>query len=206
MRVATKRSRKEKKQEDVLENAVERYAETRYDLERLKQECDDAAENLQKLSKRTVLDSLGSVSPFRDAFMQKLGTLVDFDVPAKDGFSLLLENAGSYVLLLQRVPMNGWLSIIPLNTRHDDIDSAMRVANVEIEHDLRRDREDWDDCPAGQANCPCKDNYSYTSKLKRIIKLHRYAVIALLHETAALHNAFLRNPESMCAKLKKDKK
>jgi len=210
---STKRSRKEKKKDkedhDILEEVVETYAQTRHDLERLTQECEDAAKNMQKLSRRTILDSMCHISPFRDAFLQKLGTLVDFDASPNGEISLLLESAGTYVLLLQRFPKDGGLSIIPLRAdKYDDIDSASRCANVDKEHDLRRVCDEWDECPryVGGSVCPCKDNYSYMAKLMRIIKVHRYAIIALMHEMTALYTMFLRNPESMYAKLKKHKK
>jgi hypothetical protein len=96
---------------------------------------------------------------------------------------------------------------------YDDIHHAGQSANVEHEHDLRVFQGDWDDCPCSShekdvvpSSCPCKVSQSYVASLMRMIKLHRYTVLALLHEISILTKAFMKDPESVHAKLKKHKK
>lgn len=184
------------------------------DAEILQSKREDTALALRSLSKTVILRNLGHISPFRDRFLQKLGTIVDFDPNTK---AIVLRRTWKDEIeifcVILGVNTNGEgaetpkLSVIVANTQNTPGPlnfAKLKADENTAEHAYFFENDEWcchvDDEDDYYCDC-CDDESTELYKLRDLFQKYGHTVIALIHELSRLHRAFDSDPQRMFDKI-----
>jgi len=205
-----KQKEEKKKAKDGHALTIATFVKAKADIARLEKESAEATANLSKSGKEVILANLDCISPFRDAFLHEIGTIVDFSLPAKDGdvHRMLLRGYDNQYMLVEHAP--GFPNDLALTELPQEEYDTVQDANEDMDPDEAHDftNGSWDECPCsdtdGDVNaCSCKVWYSDIRDCMNFVESHFHSVIALMHELVALHRKFMSNPEHTYAKITK---
>lgn len=183
---------------------LEKHAQLERDLEFLRSEQTKTTKELEDLAKRTIAENMGTISPFRDTFVQKLGTIVDFGE--------FLRGFGDVSMLVERGPVDDedydglyWIRYDSTNAdiivttadavKHDSIEDIAcdPVRNSYMRHVFSNNSKKWHNC--SDIECACHKENSDTRALQALVATFPWAIIALMHDMVRLYDAFIKDPK-----------
>lgn len=206
---AMKRSQADEDVDLSRRRLLEKHAQLERDLESLRSEQTKTTKELEELARRTIAENIGKISPFRDTFVQKLGTIVDFGHAVKGGrdVSVLVEryavaaeedddgyDDGYY--WLRHDSQNGDIIMTTVDIlMHESLQDIVDDLNLKnyARHVFIGERGRWTDCAA--VDCACRKEHSDTRKMQAFVKKFSWSIIALMHDMRRLYEAFFQDPK-----------
>jgi hypothetical protein len=183
------------------------YAQQEKDVAALIAKKEQTTAQVQRMAKEVIIENLGHISPFRDRFLAKLGTIVDFGVSHP---TILIESGDRddcffFIWVVTEDDVHDTIDVCPVYFEEggQGTPSEREIREEEGEYLVHRfsisSGKYLQECP--DSDCKCNEAMSELDLLLKFVKLHAHTIIALIHEMRQIYHDFMQEPQKLYEKI-----